>query len=57
MLNSDFVKPAERVGLAGMRAKDADELRLALREALSNDHPTLIEVSLGEVPSMWALRL
>ena len=57
LLNPDFVKLAEAFGIAGVRAKDADELRLALREALSNDHPTVIEVPLGEVPSMWGMRL
>ena len=57
LLNPDFVKLAEAFGVAGVRAKDAGELRHAVREALSNDHPTLIEVPLGEVPSMWGLRL
>jgi acetolactate synthase-1/2/3 large subunit len=57
LTNPDFVKLAEAFGVAGVRAKDAGELKLAVREALSNDHPTLIEVPLGEVPSMWGLRL
>jgi acetolactate synthase-1/2/3 large subunit len=57
LLNPDFVKLAEAFGVAGVRAKDAGELRVAVREALSNDHPTLIEVPLGEVPSMWTLSL
>lgn len=57
LLNPDFVKLAELFGVAGVRAKDAQELRLAVREALANDHPTLIEVPQGEVPSMWGLSL
>jgi acetolactate synthase I/II/III large subunit len=57
LLNPDFVKLAEAFDVEGVRVKDADGLRLALREALSNDHPTLIEAWQGEVPSMWSLRL
>ncbi len=57
LLNPDFVKLAEAFGVEGVRATTADQLRLAVREALSNDHPTLIEVPIGEVPSMWGIRL
>lgn len=57
LVNPDFVKLAEAFGVAGVRAKDAAELRLALREALSDAHPTLIEVPLGEVPSIWNVTL
>jgi acetolactate synthase-1/2/3 large subunit len=57
LLNPDFVKLAEAFGVAGVRANGAKELRLAVREALAGDHPTLIEVPMGEVPSMWGLRL
>jgi acetolactate synthase-1/2/3 large subunit len=57
LVNPDFVKLAEAFGVEGLRAKDAGELRRAVREALAADHPTLIEVPLGEVPSMWGIRL
>jgi acetolactate synthase-1/2/3 large subunit len=57
LVNPDFVKLAEAFGVAGVRAKNAAELRLALREALSDTHPTLIEVPLGEVPSIWNVTL
>ena len=53
--NPDFVRLAETFGVAGMRAKDAGELRLALREALGNGHPTLIEVPVEEMPTPWTL--
>jgi acetolactate synthase-1/2/3 large subunit len=57
LVNPDFVKLAEAFGVAGVRARDARELRLALRDALSDAHPTLIEVPLGEVPSIWSVTL
>jgi acetolactate synthase-1/2/3 large subunit len=57
LVNPDFVKLAEAFGVAGVRAKNAAELRLALRDALSDTHPTLIEVPLGEVPSIWNVTL
>ncbi|MER3419383.1 MAG: thiamine pyrophosphate-binding protein [Chloroflexota bacterium] len=57
LTNPDFVKLAEAFGVAGIRARDAAELRWALREALSTEHPTLIEVPLGEVPSIWSVTL
>jgi acetolactate synthase-1/2/3 large subunit len=53
--NPDFVRLAESFDVAGVRARDADELRRALRDALGNAHPTLIEVPVEEMPSPWAL--
>jgi acetolactate synthase-1/2/3 large subunit len=46
--NPDYVKLAEAFGLAGRRATDAAGLREALREGLTRDAPTLIEV-----PDEW----
>ena len=57
LLNPDFVKLAEAFGLAGVRANGAGELKRALRDALSSDQPTLIEVPIGEVPSVWGIAL
>lgn len=50
--NPDFVKLAESFGVAGERAYGPEELRIALRRALSNNHPTLIEVPVEEMPYM-----
>lgn len=57
LTNPDFVKLAESFGVAGVRAKNADELRRAMHGAIASSHPTLIEVPLGEVPGMWNLHL
>ena len=51
--NPDFVKLAEAYGARGILARDADELESALRESLSADAPTLIEVPVGMMPSPW----
>jgi acetolactate synthase-1/2/3 large subunit len=51
--NPDFVKLAESFGAAGIRATNAGELRAAIREGFTNNHPTLIDVPVGEMPSIW----
>jgi len=53
LANPDFVKFAESFGAAGRRARDAGELRLALREAIAAREPTVIEVPVGPMPSPW----
>jgi acetolactate synthase-1/2/3 large subunit len=53
LTNPDFVKLAESFGAAGIRATDANELRSAIREGFANNHPTLIDVPVGEMPSIW----
>lgn len=53
--NPDFVTLAKSFGMLGLRAKTPDELRGALREAFSSDGPALIEVPVGEMPSIWKL--
>ena len=45
--NPDFVKLAEAYGARGMLAEDAAQLESAVREAVSADSPTLIEVPVG----------
>lgn len=47
--NPDFVKLAESYGARGVLAKDAATLEVALREALTIAHPTLIEVPVGRL--------
>jgi acetolactate synthase-1/2/3 large subunit len=53
LANPDFVKYAESFGAAGRRARNAQELRTALREAFARREPTLIEVPVGPLPSPW----
>ncbi len=55
LTNPDFVKLAESFGAAGIRATNAEELRKAVREGFDNNHPTLIDVPVGELPSVWDL--
>lgn len=53
--NPDLVKLADVFGVAGSRATTPDELRRALRTALSEDRPALIEVPVDEMPSIWTV--
>lgn len=55
LLNPDFVKLAESFGMDGARANGPEALREVLRSALKADHPTLIEVPVGEMPSTWSI--
>jgi acetolactate synthase I/II/III large subunit len=47
--NPDFVRLAEDFGAVGMRARDPQELRGALRKAFGLSRPVLIEVPVGEM--------
>ena len=49
--NPDFVRLAEAYGARGVRAEGPEALEASLREALSTDAPTLIEVPVGMMPS------
>ncbi|MEE3121779.1 MAG: thiamine pyrophosphate-dependent enzyme, partial [SAR324 cluster bacterium] len=52
--NPDFVKLGESFGLSSRRVRTPAELRPALRNALSNSGPALIEVDLTEeLPTPW----
>ena len=53
LTNPDFVKYAESFGAAGLRARDPQALRDALRQAFARREPTLIEVPVGPLPSPW----
>ena len=55
LLNPDFMKLADSFGMAGMQAHGPDELRTALHSAMKENHPTLIEVPVGEMPSSWGV--
>ena len=53
--NPDFVKLAENFGAAVVRAHGPDELRVAIREGLKREGPTLVEVPVGEMAEPWKL--
>ncbi|RLL69351.1 thiamine pyrophosphate-dependent enzyme [Streptomyces sp. Z26] len=53
----DFVRLAESFGVPGVRARTPDHLAGALRDAAGERGPSLIEVPVGEMPSVWPLLL
>ncbi len=55
LTNPDFVRFAESFGAGARRAADPAALRDALRWALRQDGPTVIEVPVGAMPSPWSL--
>ena len=55
--NPDFVKLAEAFGAQALRAESPEELRAAIKKGIAlNDCPTVIEVPIGEVPSIDRFR-
>jgi acetolactate synthase-1/2/3 large subunit len=54
--NPDFVKMAESFGAQAFRAETADQLRQAIRHGFATDLPTLIEVPVGDLPSVDRFR-
>jgi acetolactate synthase I/II/III large subunit len=57
LVNPDFMKLADAFGVQGFRATTPDELKHHLRQGFDSNLPTLIEVPMPEVPSMWGLTL
>ena len=53
--NPDFVALAHSFGMRGFKAETPDALRAALRAAFAEDAPALIEIPVGELPSIWGL--
>ena len=53
--NPDFVALAHSFGMRGLKAETPEALRGALREAFSAGGPALIEIPVGELPSIWGL--
>ena len=49
--NPDFVKFAESFGADATRVARGDDVGPAVREALTNDNPTVIEVPMDRLPS------
>ncbi len=53
--NPDFVALAQSFGMRGVKAETPDALRQALRDAFARPGPALIEIPVGELPSIWGL--
>ena len=56
LVNPDFVKLGESFGAKAFRAEDERQLRAALRYGFASELPTIIEVPIGETPSLDRLR-
>ncbi len=56
LVNPDYVKVAEAFGAQGLYADSPDALRDAIDIGLKTNGPTLIEVPMGNVPSIDRLR-
>ena len=54
--NPDFVKLAESFGAQGLRATTPQEMRAAIRRGFASNGPTLIEVPVGDMPSIDQFR-
>jgi len=53
LVNPDYLQLARAFGITGRRATNAAELRIAVRESIKANEPTLIEVPVPAMPSMW----
>ncbi|HPE30423.1 MAG TPA: thiamine pyrophosphate-binding protein [Parvularculaceae bacterium] len=51
--NPRFAEMAETFGVAGYKANSPETVRSALRRALKEDGPSLIEVEVGDMSSPW----
>lgn len=56
LVNPDFVAMAKSFGANGFRAETLDECRDAMRKGFASDLPTIIEVPVGDVPSIDRFR-
>jgi acetolactate synthase-1/2/3 large subunit len=56
LVNPDFVALAASFGARGRRATDPSQLRAELEHAFSGSGPTLIEVPVGDMPSVDQFR-
>lgn len=54
--NPDFVKLAESFGAQGLRATSPEDLRHAIQQGLQTNLPTVIEVPVGDMPSVDRFR-
>ncbi|MEA2584969.1 MAG: acetolactate synthase large subunit [Thermomicrobiales bacterium] len=53
LVNPNYLKLADAFGVTGRRAETPAELRIALRESIKADEPTLIEVPVDAMPNPW----
>lgn len=53
--NPNFVALASSFGMRATKAETPDQLRDALRTAFASPGPALIEIPVGELPSIWGL--
>ena len=51
--NPDFLKLADAFGVMGQRVNSPEGLRNAIKVAFKESGPALIEVTVGEMPSLW----
>ena len=56
LVNPDFVKLGEAFGAKAFRADDEAQLRAAMRYGFNSELPTIIDVPIGETPSLDRLR-
>lgn len=56
LVNPDFVKLAESFGAQGLRATTPNELHHAIQQGQKTNLPTLIEVPVGDLPSVDRFR-
>lgn len=54
--NPDFVKMAESYGARGVRTSTLDQLQSAMEAGFASDIPTVIEVEVGDLPSVERFR-
>lgn len=54
--NPDFVKMAESFGAQGLRAETPQQLRQAIRQGFSTNLPTIIDIPVGDMPSVDRFR-
>jgi acetolactate synthase-1/2/3 large subunit len=55
LMNPNFPKMAESYGIAGVRTTTPDGLRRELNAAFKRTGPSLIEVSVGDMPDPWSM--
>ncbi|MGB1238509.1 MAG: thiamine pyrophosphate-dependent enzyme [Pseudomonadales bacterium] len=56
LVNPDFVAMAQSFGAVGVRAESFEALREAIRESYKVDVPTVIEIPVGDMPSVNQFR-
>jgi len=56
LVNPAFVKLGEAFGANALRAEDGGQLRAALRYGFASELPTIIDLPIGETPSLDRLR-